>query len=472
MLRGEDMKDNMYEQEIDLKDLMFAVFRKWQLIILVAIIFAVLLGGYKCVKELMNHRNEEYVSELKDQYGSDLEQYEQDKSRYEWNIEKLTASIAYQEKYRENSILMKADPYNEAMAAVDIYVKILELPQGNGITVTSVDPADGIVKAYASGIVQGTILKSVSKQTGIDLMYLKELVKVTTDYDANMINVSVTYTDEKGAEKILNGLLEHIASSCTEIQANLGQHTIAIMNQNIGTVVDQSLADYQKNKLNDLTEMKKNLDDAEKALKELEEPSQPVALSKRSMLREGMKYGVFGGFFGAFLVAFGVCIAFIMNGKLNTDGDLKSRFCLKFLGGFTEKREKRAFSGIDAWLDRLEGKEYISDEAIYDMLAANIGNLANKGTTILFTGTVGEGTLSNLVMKLRDRLPELQLDYAINMTKNASTLQRIPEFDEIILVETRKKSRYRDIEKEVEIVSNIKKEFMGYIVLASVVKTE
>ena len=36
-----------YEQEIDLKDLMFAVLRKWRPIILIAIVFAVLLGGMK-----------------------------------------------------------------------------------------------------------------------------------------------------------------------------------------------------------------------------------------------------------------------------------------------------------------------------------------------------------------------------------------------------------------------------------------
>ena len=32
-----------YEQEIDLKDLMFAVLRKWRPIILIAIVFAVLM---------------------------------------------------------------------------------------------------------------------------------------------------------------------------------------------------------------------------------------------------------------------------------------------------------------------------------------------------------------------------------------------------------------------------------------------
>ena len=40
-------QNNTYEQEIDLKDLMFAVLHKWKGILLVAIAFAILLGGGK-----------------------------------------------------------------------------------------------------------------------------------------------------------------------------------------------------------------------------------------------------------------------------------------------------------------------------------------------------------------------------------------------------------------------------------------
>ena len=42
--------NNNYEQEIDLKDLMFAVLRKWRPIIVIAVVFAVLLGALKTVK--------------------------------------------------------------------------------------------------------------------------------------------------------------------------------------------------------------------------------------------------------------------------------------------------------------------------------------------------------------------------------------------------------------------------------------
>ncbi len=38
---------NAYEQEIDLKDLLFAVLRKWKFVLASAVAFAVLLGGAK-----------------------------------------------------------------------------------------------------------------------------------------------------------------------------------------------------------------------------------------------------------------------------------------------------------------------------------------------------------------------------------------------------------------------------------------
>ena len=50
-----------YEQEIDLKDLMFAVLRRWRPIILIAIIFAFLLGGFKAVRGLGQMKDAEYV---------------------------------------------------------------------------------------------------------------------------------------------------------------------------------------------------------------------------------------------------------------------------------------------------------------------------------------------------------------------------------------------------------------------------
>jgi len=459
------MDNNIYEQEIDLKELMFTVFRRWRPVILVGCLFAALLGGYKSVKELVHQSDEEYIAEIRDQYSEDEVKYEQTKRGYERDIENFTASITYQEKYKEDSVLLKVDPYNKGTASVDLFIKMAETPSEDGITVTSVDAADGVVKAYASAIQQGGFLEDISKQMGIDLIYLKELIKVTTDYDGNMLNVSVTYTDEEGAGDILDVVLENLKTMYPDIQEHLGQHSLSVMNQNIGIITDQTLADYQKQKVTDLAATNKNLEDTEKALKALEEPAKPVALSRLSIVKEGVKYGILGWFVGAFLVAFAVCIVFIMNGRLNSNDDLKNRFGLKLLGGFSEMRKKKRFSAIDIWLDRLEGREIVSDELMYDIIAANIMGMLNVGESVFLTGLVEEIRLGGLADKIHEKSSELKLGFGVNMLHNAHTLQKIQEFDKVILVEVRGQSKIRNIEKEVETVLNMKRQVLGYIVI-------
>jgi capsular polysaccharide biosynthesis protein len=459
------MDNNAYERQIDLKDLIFAVFKKWRPIIIVAIILGGASAGYKCGEELMHQKDEEYVTGLEEQYNNDIDKYEQMKKVYESDVENFTVSISYQEKYKENSILLKIDPYNKGTAAVDVFVKMPDVSKVNGIVLTSVDPSDSVVKAYASAIQQGGALSRLAKQKGIDLIYLKELVQVTTDYDSNMFNVTVTYTDEAGAKEILNIINDNIKSMHGEIEENLGNHSLAIMNQDIGVVTDQALAEYQKKKVEDLTTTNQNLKDTEKKLKDLEKPEQPVALSNGSILKEVIKYGILGGGVGGFIVAFVVCLGFIFNGKLNSDNELKNRYRIKLLGSYTEKGRRRPFSGIDVWLEKLEGKESIADELVYEMIAAKISNFTEKGDSIYLTGTVGQNALENLNNVLRVKLDKDDIKFGTDLVRNVSTLRSISECDKIILVEKRNQSKTRDIEQEMEIIYNMHKEVIGYIIL-------
>ncbi|WP_333646081.1 hypothetical protein [Lacrimispora sp.] len=461
------MESNTYEQEIDLKDLIFFICRKWRTILLVAFIFTILLGGYKAGKMLINQRNEELILNLKEEYEDNLEKYYQEKDGYQRDIESLTASITYQEIYKENSLLLKIDPYHKGVATIDIFVKMPEDIRTEGMTVTTVDPADGIVRAYSSAIKKGTFLEGLSKQKAIDLIYLNELITVKEDYNSNMVSISIASIEEAEAEEILNKILDSMESISAPIQEKLGQHSIAIMNEDIHSVTDSALVDYQKQKIKSLTDTNKSLKDAESALKDLKKPEQPVVLSRSSILKEGVKYGILGGGVGAFLIAFGAFLIFLMDGKLKIDSDLKKRFGIKILGSFTEVKKKKAFLGIDLWLDRLEGKDDMSDDLVYDMIAVNIKNFINEGRSVFLTGTVEEEVLRKIAKQLKDRLPQLSIEYGSYIAENIMTLQQLPQYDEVVLVETRNKSQYRIIEKEIEMVVNLKKDIIGYIILNS-----
>ena len=459
------MDSNKYDQEIDLKDLIFAVFRRWRIIIIIAFLFALLMGGYKSVKELTHQNDENYIAELKELYQANEIKYEQSKRGYEQDIASLTASIAYQEKYKENSILLKVDPYNKATASVDLFVKMEGSPNRDEIMVISTDPADSVVKAYASGIQQGNFLEDISTKKGIELIYLKELIKVTTDYDSNMLNVSVTYTDKEGAGEILGVILNNLKTMYPAIQEHLDQYSLALMNQDIGFINDQTLADYQKQKVVDLAATNVNLEDTEKALKSLEKPNKPVALSPLSILKECVKYGIFGGVVGAMLAVFSICFVFFMNGRLNTKDDLKNRFSLSLLGSFTEVREKKVFPWVDMWLDKLEERQIVSDESMYGIIAANILGMLNKGESVFLTGMVDDKRLACLADEIQRRVSEIKLGFGTDLLHRVQTLQKLRGYDTVILVEVREQSKIKDIEKEVETVHNMKKQVMGYIVM-------
>ena len=95
------------EQVIFLKDLLFAVLYQWKKILLAALAFAVLLGGYAAAKNVGNVPSEQ----AEQQYQKDLEQYQIEKAALEQNIERTEQKIRAQQEYMENSLLMQLDPY-------------------------------------------------------------------------------------------------------------------------------------------------------------------------------------------------------------------------------------------------------------------------------------------------------------------------------------------------------------------------
>ena len=96
------MDNHNYEQEIDLKDLMFAVFHKWRGIILVAVILGILLGGFKLGSGLINKGSGESVADTEETYAEDQDIYERTQALYELEIEDLKEKIKAQETYLTN----------------------------------------------------------------------------------------------------------------------------------------------------------------------------------------------------------------------------------------------------------------------------------------------------------------------------------------------------------------------------------
>lgn len=458
------MDNQNYEQEIDLKDLMFAVFHKWRGIILVAVILGVLLGGYKLGIGLMNKGTDESVQDTEETYAENQDIYERTRSLYELEIEDLKEKIKAQETYLTNSILMRISPYSKYTASAEVFVKTDVPDNKGGIQLLQSDSADGIIKAYEG------IVKSADGLDGIagnktDNQYIRELIETDVDYEGNALTISVAYKDEAGAVEILDALLDNLESKTFEIQEKLEKHELIVMNRVVGVTADQDLARLQQSNTDSFVSLQKNLTDKENSLKELDEPSRPSTLSAVSSLKSGIKYGVLGGVLGAFLSIFCICVVFLMSDRLNSEKELKNRFGLRILGVFSQIPPKRAFASVDGWINRMEGKRLRHPAEVYEIMAVNVRNYMQAGKKILILGSASNEKMSEIAEQLKKRVDGIEIQVGQDMEHYAETLSILPEAGQIILVEERGRAKFEEIQSQVEVIRSLDKEIMGCIVL-------
>lgn len=458
---------NNYEQEIDLKDLMFAVLRKWRPIIVIAIIFAVLLGGLKTVKGIGQLNDAEYVEKNQKTYETNLEQYESTKTRLEREIKNIQDNIKSQEDYKKNSILMNINPYDEYVATTTLYIST-DYQIMPGMSFQNPNSSSSILKAYMSiaqnGEMYNYVLGKMNNQLG--LRYLKELVKLEPDYSNNMLNITVVADTEERARKVMGWIMDSIEMSHEKVTAAIGEHEVNAVDQSEFVTVDLDLDNKQKDFSNNMEQLDISLKDKTKELDDLKEPQNDL-LSRMSVLKGAIKYAVLGGVLGAFMVVFFICIAFLMSDKMVNEKELKRRYGLMVLGVFRREEKKQAFSFIDKWLDRMEGVSERTMEAgqTYEVIAANALNYTEDVKNVLLVGTVEAGMLEAVQNSLTALLPGINLTVGGNMAKDAKAIKKAASCDAVIVIEKRNKSLFSSIEQELDLVRSLNKKILGCIVL-------
>lgn len=461
--------NNNYEQEIDLKDLMFAVLRRWRPIIIIAVVFAVLLGGLKTVKGINQLSDEEYVKKNQDTYKMNMEQYTSTKDRLEKEIQNLQDNIESQKEYKEQSILMNINPYDEYVETATFYIST-DYSIMPGMVYQNPNTATSILKAYMSiaqnGEMYNYVLGKMNSKMGI--RYLKELVKIVPDYDNNMLDITVIGDTRKTASDVMGYIKDSIASSQENITKAIGEHENNLVDESQFVTVDLELDKTQTEFAANTDQLDISLKEKTKELSELEEPKNSL-LSKSSVLKSAIKYAVLGGVLGAFMVVFFLCVAFLMSDKLVSEKELKRRYGIMVLGVFSKHNKKRAFAFIDRWLDKLEGTSAreMEDSRTFEVVAANAINYIEQDSIrdVILVGTVENEKLEQVHTGLAAMLGSVELTVGGNLGKDASAIKKAASCDAVVIVEQRGNSMFSGIEQELDLVRSLGKKVIGCIVL-------
>ncbi len=453
------------DMEIDLINLLFYLLRRWRVFILAALCGALVLGGYKVVSGMRVRLDNTAYEETKKQYEFDKGAYEIKKSGYERDMETLKKSIDAQNKYQENSLLMKIDPFEQWNAKVDILVKV---PDANtGLEIKNFDETDSYVKLYAQGIKNRVDMDKLSSELGIEKNYLDELISIDADYNSNVISLSVAGDTAEFADHILEELMQQILSQKLDIDSKVGTHTVEFLNRTTTQIMNQSLSDKQKSVSDGITSLQNALKDKEKALNDLEEPTMPEGISKKETLQNGIKFALIGLILGIFVAGGFYCGYYILKGRLHESDEMSTIYGINVLGVFPKRlSKKKLFSGIDKWLLKLENGSDRSDEEVALRIALTAERKINSGSKVLLTGNIDKTQLEKVQKLLAANLPQNHILVGEDLTESVDTVRKLKDgIDAVILVEQREISALNKIKEEIKAIDEQGVEIVGSIIL-------
>ena len=194
-----------YEQEIDLKWLIYRVLRGWRPIVVWAIVVALVAGigslgmyGLKCL-------DPEYLQNAELQFQRAHAAWVATGENYEAQLENIAEAKEEQQEYNDNSILMKIDPLRDFHASFELYV-YYDYQIMPDMAYQNVDLSDRILKTYATYMTNGELQQYVIDNLSyeIERRYLSEILSVSVDYGNNMITVSARQQNAEYCQEILN----------------------------------------------------------------------------------------------------------------------------------------------------------------------------------------------------------------------------------------------------------------------------
>lgn len=457
---------DMQEQEIDLKDLLYTIFKKWRPILLTALVLAVLAGGYRFVSDFIAAGNSTDTESAIAEYESSLTSHRLQLQASEKQLTATQRLLETETARMDTSPLMQLDP-SEAIRLS--YIFEVAPDRSAPFSVIQEDRT-----AFTQKLVNGYVAKlsdEITEEAAAKLQQdasdLSSILSIEGDEYTGRLYIDVYAATKNDAVNILNVFTDLLAEYQDAMSAEFGAHSIQQVSERLYHDANQEIMDRQIEQISGVTELKTSLTNLESSIAELSESEpQLPAVSKSAIIKSSAKYLLIGFVLGGFLAAFAVCVVYIMNDKIRALKDIAVRYGLKELGEFQPVEEKkRALSCIDHLIDRLFGHgRKINAEEMYQIIAANVNNYASEqAKDILIAGSVSQEMLDPIKTHLSDAIGRLHFETAPDFLSNHHALEKLPKCDAIILVEAKDKSTVSDLEAELSIIKNMDKPIVGIV---------
>ena len=465
----EQQYNNIYydEDEIDLKELFIFVLRRWRGIILCALVFAVLAGAYKGISGFMKLQDAEYMENQRKTVEEAQQQYETQKELYEVQLKNLESEIRTLNEYRENSIYMNIDPFNEYHETVTYYIST-DYQIMPGMDYQNINLAASILNAYTRRVqdfkLYGKALELLDQD--VTVSDVKELVRVEQDNTNYMFTVTIVGPDEKIPQLLMDTVRKTVEDSRKDIETSIGKHSINEVMANSGYTVDTVLSDNKIKFEDNLTKLHDALTKKQKAIDDLKKPSNEL-LSRKNVIKQLLKFGMFGFVGGGFLSVAAICALFLFGDKMPRENELKGRYGIRVIGRYRKDNNKKVFSFVDSWIDKLEGirGRKHNEEQTFRFAAANLEGSVAKGAKVMVVGTLDEDQLNKLCLELKKYTEDAFVLECGSIIEDPDAVKKLAKMDGVILAESEISSKESHFVKVLDLVKEKKKDIYGMILI-------
>lgn len=446
------MDNERDEQVVFLKDLLFAVLYQWKLILAAALVLAVLLGGYKAFFsfETVNPDDQE-------KYQTELEKYELKKTALEQAAATIERNLAGQKAYLEESVMMRLDPYAFYEAAMVLYIDNgYQIMPGSDYQ--DPDNINSILQAYQLAFTRDPIISKLAGEMNLEARYLQELLKVTVrgtaDSSSHVLTVTVCYSDQAGAERILAALEDRLEAISTQINSSVGSHSVDVVSETCNLRTDVTLATTQKAETDRVNTLMTDLDKTKTSLKNLQKPAR-IDDSGTDVA----KYAILGAAAGMVLVAAFACVAHIAGEKVYSQRVLEARTAVNVIAKLADPKKKWR-NPVDRWLRKQEGRAVDRPEA-RKLAATVVRSCCADGKTLLITGDAGRETCRALAEALE--LKNMTVIPCGSLLEDPEAVEALASCDCVMLAEKRGRSRYENISRAVAQINSRGRKLIGCV---------
>lgn len=461
-----------YEQEIDLKWLLYRILRAWRPIAFWAILLAFVVGAGKLGLNLLKINDPEYIETTRTQYEREHAGWVSTGENLEITMENLVREQEKQQEYNEKSILMKIDPLRENIASIQFYLDY-DYQIMPDMAYQNIDMSDRILSAYGTYMTNGELYQYILDNLSyeLELRYLKEILGLSIDYGTNMITASLRHQDTASCQEILKLVETGLLSRQPDISSAICEHGLIATNSASYEQVNLDLEQTQKDNLQAISKIDIRIQEVnEEYLEWKKEPEPHLEIGRRWAAKNAIKLTIIAGLAVGVLACGIIAVGCILSGSLKNPVDMKSRFGLRIIAQLPQERQKKKpFAFFSRWFAAFGGIKTVPED--YDKLAKMAGtsiksDLTAQNTgykTIAFTGTLAEEELQRVIdaTGLKDSYTVLS---ASDILTNAASIEQLSAADCVVLVEKQEYSVLTDIEKELESLKAWNKPVLGVII--------